>query len=90
MKHPYTRGLMDSIPKVNEHDRVLHTIDGTPPDLMHPPEGCPFAARCKQCMKVCESFPPETVAFSDAHTATCWLYDMRAQTPSGASRHLPL
>ena len=84
MKHPYTRGLMDSIPKLNAGGQELHSIDGTPPDLIRPPEGCPFAARCRHCMKVCESFPPETVAFSDTHSAACWQYDPRAKTPAAA------
>ena len=78
MKHPYTQGLMDSIPKLNAHGQALYSIAGTPPDLMNPPKGCPFAARCAHRMKVCDAFPPETVLFTDTHSAACWLHDPRA------------
>ena len=79
MRHPYTRGLMDSIPKLHASGQELRSIAGTPPDLMNPPRGCPFAARCGQRMKVCEDHPPENTAFSATHTAACWLCDPRAQ-----------
>ena len=83
MKHPYTQGLMDSIPRLHADAQELHSIPGTPPDLMNPPAGCPFAARCGQRLKVCEEYPPETAAFSDTHTAACWLYDSRVQRKGG-------
>ncbi|MDE6930830.1 MAG: ABC transporter ATP-binding protein [Lachnospiraceae bacterium] len=50
--HPYTLGLMESIPK-NDKQRLI-PIYGTPPDLLNPPKGCPFAARCKYAMKLCK------------------------------------
>jgi len=78
MKHPYTQGLMNSIPKLHAHEQELRSIAGTPPDLMNPPEGCPFVARCGHRMKVCEHYPPETVSFSGTHSASCWLFDPRA------------
>ncbi len=79
MKHPYTQGLMDSIPKLHTHGQVLHSIPGTPPDLMHPPAGCPFAARCPRRMKVCEGHMPDVFTFQEEHAAACWLYDERAE-----------
>ena len=79
MKHPYTKGLMDSIPNMQSRDQQLYSIPGSPPDLMKPPAGCPFAPRCSRCLKVCKAYPPPTVSFSDTHKATCWLYDERAK-----------
>ena len=78
-KHPYTKGLMDSIPNMQLSDQKLYSIPGTPPDLISPPKGCPFAARCGRCMKVCEKFPPAEYTFSETHRASCWLYDDRAK-----------
>jgi oligopeptide transport system ATP-binding protein len=52
----------------------LVTIEGTPPNLLNPPKGCPFAARCEYCMEICvEEFPPE-YTFETGHTAACWLH----------------
>ncbi|WP_444642919.1 ABC transporter ATP-binding protein [Caproiciproducens sp. R1] len=77
--HPYTKGLLASIPKLHEDDQQLFSIPGTPPDLMDPPKGCPFAARCPHTMKVCQEFMPEYTQLSDTHRAACWLLDSRAQ-----------
>ena len=78
-KHPYTKGLMDSIPNMQLSNQKLYSIPGTPPDLISPPRGCPFAARCSRCMKVCEEFAPPEFTFSETHRASCWLYDDRAK-----------
>ncbi len=78
-KHPYTKGLLDSIPNMQLSNQKLYSIPGTPPDLISPPRGCPFAARCSRCMKVCEKFPPPEFTFSETHKASCWLYDDRAK-----------
>lgn len=45
--HPYTKGLLRSVPRLDMEDSELSPIDGTPPDLFDPPPGCPFAARCR-------------------------------------------
>jgi oligopeptide transport system ATP-binding protein len=78
MRHPYTRGLLDSIPRLNVANRELSSIPGSPPDLMDPSPGCPFAARCDSCMKICGKYFPPFTAFSETHSAACWLYDSRA------------
>ena len=78
-KHPYTKGLLDSIPNLQLSDQKLYSIPGTPPDLISPPHGCPFAARCNHCLKVCEKFAPPEFKFSETHRASCWLYDERAK-----------
>ena len=79
MKHPYTKGLMESIPILHSEDQDLYSIPGSPPDLVKPPVGCPFAPRCNECLKVCKLYPPKTHSFSEKHMATCWLYDERVK-----------
>lgn len=79
-KHPYTWGLMESIPEVDADEKKrLIPIEGTPPDLFSPPKGCPFAARCKYAMDVCiDHMPPEFDLDDNGHSARCWLNDERA------------
>lgn len=73
--HPYTKGLMNSIAKLDtKKGEKLHPIEGTPPDLFAPPKGCPFAARCEYAMDVCHEFPAETYQFSEEHETSCWLH----------------
>ena len=80
--HPYTKGLMQSIAKLDTaKGEKLKPIEGTPPDLFAPPKGCPFAARCEYCMDVCEQFPPEAYQVSDDHITFCWLqHEMAPET----------
>ena len=75
-KHPYTWGLLGSVPdlKVNLNRR-LTSIPGTPPDLFAPPEGCGFAARCPYCMECCLKEHPGQYEISRGHTASCFLLD---------------
>ena len=72
-QHPYTWGLLDSIPKMNHQDETLVPIEGAPPDLLNPPQGCPFAARCKYCMQICKTDMPEITELTDQHMVRCWL-----------------
>ena len=71
--HPYTLGLMESIPK-NDKQRLI-PIYGTPPDLLNPPKGCPFAARCKYAMKLCKEHLPELTEIGEGHRSDCWLHN---------------
>ncbi len=72
--HPYTRGLMSSIARLDtKKDEKLSPIEGTPPDLFAPPVGCPFAARCEFAMDVCKEYPPETYQVGEEHETSCWL-----------------
>ena len=77
--HEYTKGLINSIPKLNtaEHERLV-PIEGTPVDLLNPPAGCPFAPRCKNCMKICLSKMPPRTELSDTHYTYCWLQQKAA------------
>ncbi len=78
-EHPYTKGLLNSVPRLDQRGAELSSIDGTPPDLFAPPEGCPFAARCEYAMVVCNKMYPEETTLSGKHTVNCWLQDERAK-----------
>ncbi|WP_173917202.1 ABC transporter ATP-binding protein [Halobacillus sp. Marseille-Q1614] len=78
-KHPYTQGLLNSVPRLDQKGEKLVPIDGTPPDLFSPPEGCPFTARCPKAMEVCSRVYPFHSELSDTHTVDCWLQDERAK-----------
>ena len=73
-KHPYTLGLLHSVPKLelSKKERLV-PIEGAPPDLFSPPKGCPFAARCPYTMEVCIEQIPEIETFTENHHARCWL-----------------
>ena len=79
-KHPYTWGLLRSIPKAQmdgTHSKLL-PIPGTPPDMLRPPKGCPFAPRCPYAMQVCREYmAPETV-LSYTHRVSCHLMHKNA------------
>ena len=73
-KHPYTQGLLSCITNPeDDSDEDLQPIPGTPPDLLKPPVGCPFYARCQHAMKICKEQLPETTIFSPTHQCACWL-----------------
>jgi oligopeptide/dipeptide ABC transporter ATP-binding protein len=55
-------------------EHSLRPIEGSPPDLFHPPIGCGYCARCPHAMKVCEENAPEPFAMGDGHTTRCWLH----------------
>ena len=71
---PYTRALMDSIPRLSDPSGTrLHAIAGRPPDLIHPPKGCRFAPRCPYVQDKCRaSDPPLRTAGSPDHLFACW------------------
>ncbi|MDN7241762.1 ABC transporter ATP-binding protein [Planococcus sp. N028] len=77
--HPYTRGLLNSVPRLDLKEEELVPIDGTPPDLFSPPAGCPFAPRCPFAMEVCAHVYPEPTSISDTQKVDCWLQDERAK-----------
>ena len=71
--HEYTKGLMRSIPTVNNDDEKLEPITGTPIDLLNMPAGCPFAPRCDAAMKICMRERCERMKINDDHYAACWM-----------------
>lgn len=73
-KHPYTIGLMKSVPSVTDDEDRLEAIPGAVPSLAEMPQGCRFAPRCGQAMPICEQKNPELLSVSDKHQCRCWLY----------------
>ena len=73
-RHPYTWGLLRSIPKMTERkDEKLIPINGTPPDMLCPPKGCPFAPRCPYAMPVCRRYLAPTTVLGETHSCACHL-----------------
>ena len=78
-RHPYTWALMNSVPRLDlDNKEELVTIEGTIPDMIHPPKGCAFCSRCPYAMNVCAELIPEVTDLGDGHTVACWLNDPRA------------
>jgi peptide/nickel transport system ATP-binding protein len=75
--HPYTDGLMRSIPRLTGEKSELVGIPGEPPDLINPPPGCRFHPRCKFAMDICKREEPPTVEFQHGHRVACWLHVKR-------------
>lgn len=71
--HPYTMGLLKSIPRANLGKERLSPIEGQPPDMINPPTGCPFVQRCPKAMEICDMKKPEYEEIADGHGAACWL-----------------
>ena len=78
-KHEYTKGLMRSIPTVDNDGEKLEPISGTPIDLLNMPKGCPFAPRCDAAMKICLRERCERMQINDCHLAACWVNVKEAQ-----------
>lgn len=74
-KHPYTWGLLGSMPKLDGSKELLNAIPGTPPDLANPPQGCPFVTRCPYAMNICQERNPEYTTISETHKSACWLQE---------------
>jgi peptide/nickel transport system ATP-binding protein len=73
--HPYTRGLMKSVPNIKMDELVeLYKMGGEPPNLAHPPKGCRFHPRCPKAMLVCGEIQPRITQMSSGHVVECWLY----------------
>ncbi len=78
-KHKYTEGLINSIPKINlENHEKLIPIEGVPVDMLNPPAGCPFAPRCRDCMKICLREMPPYTDINGIHYSACWLMQKEA------------
>ena len=71
--HPYTRGLLDSIPRMDGDDEDLKVIEGTVPSLYDMPKGCRFAPRCEHCTQRCIDHAPQLVDLGDGHKVRCFL-----------------
>jgi len=74
-RHPYTIGLLASVPRLDEAQRTkLQAIEGLPPNLVNMPVGCSFAARCAYANQKCLDEQPSLMNFSDEHTTACWRF----------------
>jgi len=72
-QHEYTKGLLNSMPKLDSKGKRLEPIQGNPVDLFCLPKGCAFSSRCKECMEICIEKYPEEVKFDEnGHAASCW------------------
>ena len=72
--HPYTMGLLSSVPDINQDkSKRLQPIVGSPPDMIHPPKGCPFAPRCPYACRICQDELPPVFASGENRTSRCWL-----------------
>jgi oligopeptide transport system ATP-binding protein len=82
--HPYTVGLMKSVPRLDAENRErLVPIEGSPPDLLAPPVGCKFAPRCKYAMNICREQEPPLVTVGEGHRARCFLHHPTAPAVPG-------
>ncbi|MBR6085281.1 MAG: ABC transporter ATP-binding protein [Spirochaetales bacterium] len=72
-KHEYTKGLLRSIPDVKNMKQRLIPISGTPINILNLPKGCPFCARCDNCMKICLEEKPMELDINENHKASCWM-----------------
>lgn len=71
--HPYSQGLLGSVPRLRE-DRPVTFVPGTPPSLINPPPGCRFHPRCKYAMPICKEKTPPASKISQEFYVRCWLY----------------
>jgi peptide/nickel transport system ATP-binding protein len=81
-KHPYTRGLLESVPNISLDQGELYKMEGAPPNLLHPPKGCPFNPRCPEVMEICQTTDPRFDPVYEGHLAACWLYQRSSSRSS--------
>jgi oligopeptide/dipeptide ABC transporter ATP-binding protein len=85
--HPYTIGLLNSIPKVGEVNKDLPVIPGTVPNLIYPPSGCRFHPRCEFCFEPCDSIIPKYIEIEPNYQVACHLYDPKYKDSMEISRN---
>ncbi len=73
--HPYTKGLLASIPRLDDNIEMLSSIQGNPPDLSSLGDGCPFLPRCTQGMERCKKQCPQLMEVGNHHQVACWLHE---------------
>ncbi len=74
-KHPYTKGLLDSLPRRGKREKRLKSIPGMVPDLANRPSGCPFHPRCQLAQKICRETAPEIKDYGDGHRVRCHIME---------------
>ncbi len=83
-RHEYTKGLLRSIPNVNNMKQKLIPIAGTPINILNLPAGCAFCSRCDEAMKICLEQQPEEMVINDDHYASCWMNVKKELEKGGA------
>jgi peptide/nickel transport system ATP-binding protein/oligopeptide transport system ATP-binding protein len=78
--HPYSKGLIASVPIVGKRRESLEVIPGMVPNLIYPPSGCRFHPRCTYCFEPCESVVPESIEVEQEYFVACHLYDPRYES----------
>jgi oligopeptide/dipeptide ABC transporter ATP-binding protein len=78
--HPYTKGLMASIPSLTKKQKRLNAIPGNVPGILNFPPGCPFHPRCEYRMAICEKEAPELLEIEKGHFVRCHLYNKEGKT----------
>ena len=89
-KHPYTEGLLRSVPKLSEEGlkvRRLQTIEGTVPNLLHLPEGCTFASRCEYLIEECTTRQIPLLSVNDEHHARCIRFEEVGDETAKTKKH---
>ncbi len=76
-KHPYTKALLESVPKISQQGE-LKTIVGNVPNLVSPPEGCRFHPRCEHAMEICKTAAPQLETIGLDHQVACYLYTSKS------------
>lgn len=74
-RHPYTQGLLKSVPNIKLQDYELYKMKGSPPDLIVPPAGCRFHPRCPNVMEICSQQEPSFLSHQPDYYTACWLYE---------------
>jgi oligopeptide transport system ATP-binding protein len=88
--HPYTLGLLNSMPHLEmDKSQKLKPIPGSPPDMSHVPEGCPFSPRCVYVRRICLKKVPAFYPLGDTHRSRCWLHDGAAPTAPADNPFVP-
>lgn len=88
--HPYTVGLRAAMPSNDpKAEHRLMPIEGSPPDLFSPPEGCAYAARCPHAMRICSAFEPEAFVVGEGHSGRCWLHHDKVAGGAERIRSMP-
>jgi peptide/nickel transport system ATP-binding protein len=85
-KHPYTKGLLESIPKLGVRKEHLGSIPGMVPSPDKMPEGCRFYDRCSFAMDICKGAVPPIQSVGENHATACWLYDEKGREQNGTAR----
>jgi peptide/nickel transport system ATP-binding protein/oligopeptide transport system ATP-binding protein len=84
-RHPYTRGLLASVPKLNEQKERLSVIPGTVPDAVHFPEACRFSPRCPNAGAICREQEPALLQINGGHAVACWMAEGYPASPVAES-----